>query len=216
MSLTSINKPVKLNVVYHAGRCALLSRAVRTVPAPINPHTQRIAMTPFFLGSKDARSMRRELSNYQDTSRTAKPHLTRLVDPTHYTTRYGTSYASETYSHHLPSWFTSRLTHTHSHSAAETAHRSLAYDLSHSKSVLYHNHYANGYYDDTHSQRVKVREAPYTALLKEKKKTEEKVRVQRRGDELVYVRNKGRSEESGGWRRTEREVEWVRGRWWGV
>ena len=66
---------------------------------------------------------------------------------------------------------------------------------------------------------MREREAEYKALLREKrkekkeKKKEEKVRVQRRGDELLYVRDKGRVGESGRWRRTEREVEWVRGRW---
>jgi len=67
-------------------------------------------------------------------------------------------------------------------------------------------------YEDLHARRAKTREAEYAAFLREKRK-EEKVRVQRRGDELLYVRDKGRVGESGGWRRTEREVEWVRGRW---
>jgi len=63
---------------------------------------------------------------------------------------------------------------------------------------------------------MREREAEYATMLREKKKEkekEEKVRVQRRGDELLYVRDKGRVGESGGWRRTEREIEWVWGRW---
>lgn len=172
-------------------------------------------MTPFLLNGKDVRSMRRDLSSHENISTTAsyatRPHLTRLIEPSRYTT-----YASETHSERLPSWFTarpSRHTNTTSHSAAEVAHRGLAYELSHSKAYSYSDYHPTPY-ADLRARRVKTREAEYAALLKQKKKEkEEKVRVQRRGYEFLYVRDKGRVGESGGWRRAEREVEWVRGRW---
>ena len=173
-------------------------------------------MTPFFLTSKEARSVRRSLSTHENISTTAsyatKPYLTRLIEPSPYTT-----YASETRSERLPPWFTVRPTrhaYTPSHSA-EVAHRSLAYEISRTKAYGY-SEYKPTSYKDLYVRGVRTREAEYAALLREKnreKEKEDKVRVQRRGDELLYVRDKGRVGESGGWRRTEREVEWVRGRW---
>jgi len=179
-------------------------------------------MTPFFLASKSSHSTHRSLSTHESISTTTasyatKPYLTRLTEPSRYT-----SYKSETRGEYLPPWFTARPTrHAYptSYSAAEVAHRSLAYEIERTKAYGYSG-YQPASYEEMYVRgiRTREREAEYKALLRERerekeKKKEEKVRVQRRGYELLYVRDKGRVGESGGWRRTEREVEWVRGRW---
>ena len=100
-------------------------------------------------------------------------------------------------------------------SAPEIAHRSLIYDLYNSHfsihplgSERYSNRYTT-YYPD--------RQPEYPLVQKRKKKKKKKAddaHVQQKRDELVFVRTRGNRVEDRGWRKTEKEVEWLRGRRW--
>jgi hypothetical protein len=99
-------------------------------------------------------------------------------------------------------------------SAAEIAHRSLAHDL-----YTSHNSHSRAYineaerYSDRYTTYYPSHEPDYSLIQKKKKKADD-IRVQRRGDELLFVRKKGKKEQNDRWKKTEKEVEWLRGRRW--
>lgn len=183
-------------------------------------------MTPFFLQGRDSRAMQRDLSYHDRTyhqhdtnilsSSTGLRYRTRNVQPSPY-------YTASLLSERPPSWFSSRSTRQPYDSSlkpalafttAEIAHRSLAHDLYASprspsraytcEAETYSDRYTT-YYPD---------HEPSPSLVRKKKTKAGDVRVQRRGDELVFVRSKGKKEDGGGWRKTERDIEWLRGQRW--
>jgi hypothetical protein len=100
-------------------------------------------------------------------------------------------------------------------SAAEIAHRSLAHDV-----YTSHNSHSRAYineaerYSDRYTTYYPSHEPDYSLIQKKKKKKADDIRVQRGGDELLFVRKKGKEEENDRWKKTEKEVEWLRGRCW--
>lgn len=158
---------------------------------------------------------------------------TRIVQPSPFGYRreplsFDKPYPSGLHSERLPPWFTPRSSRypyglnipSTSVSAAEIAHRSLARDL-HTP----HNYQSKAFtreaerYDDRFTTYYPSCGPGYSLIQKKKKKKKKNrkaddVHVQRRGDELLFIRNKGRTKEKGGWRKTEKEVEWHRERSW--
>jgi hypothetical protein len=144
-------------------------------------------------------------------------HLTRLVQPSRtsslatYPSRRAqeVSYYSSSEAH-LPLWFSSKSGYE---TAAQTTHRSMLQDLrtSHNPHIqhygerytsLYHPDYSRSYVDSAYAYRSQG------FVRKEKEK---KIELERRGEELVMVRRRGRVAEGEEWRGVEREVEWVKG-----
>ncbi|KAG9185099.1 hypothetical protein G6011_07643 [Alternaria panax] len=183
-------------------------------------------MTPFFLNGKGPKAMQRELFTngyhdceyYQrDTSilptSTGLGRRARIVQPS------SLGYRKDPFSYEpRPPWFTSRSSRypygpslaSTSMSAAEIAHRSLAHDLYNPHSRAYACELER--YSDCYTTYYPSRQPEYPIVQKNKKAGS--IHMQRRGDELLFVRRKGNRDENGGWRKTEKEVEWLQGRRW--
>jgi hypothetical protein len=175
-------------------------------------------MTPFFLHGKDSRTMQRELSYHDgtfhqhDTSilprSTGLERRIRIVQPSPF-------YTSGLLNERPPSWFSSRnFRHPYgsSLSSAEFAHRSLVQDLYASPSARFRTYtHETETYSDGCTKYDSEREPSYSLV---RKKMADDVRVKRRSEYLLFVRSKGKKAENGGWRKTEKEVEWVSRRRW--
>lgn len=227
--LTSINKLSDAVVVYYNYRSTSTNQTNHNLKFASQLISKFTTMTPFFLNGKSPRAMQRELltNDYhgrehyqQDTSiqstSTGLGRRTRIVHPS----PFGSTQGPSSYER-LPSWFTSRGSIypyipkrlSTSMSAAEIAHRSVTYDLYNSHfsihplgSERYSNRYTT-YYPDRQP------EYPLVQKRKKKKKVDD-AHVQQKRDELVFVRTRGNRVEDRGWRKTEKEVEWLRGRRW--
>jgi hypothetical protein len=186
---------------------------------------------------------RPSVSSYPTNLITSHPEsrLTRLVQPTRPSSLVQPSHPSSlasfpprrvreatyvTNSERLPSWFATRSPQYNYQTAAEAAHESMIRDLHPSPSCTstrnserYAERYAepqvgsDRYYDFQAAYRSQgLPSFPTSSRRTEKEK--KKIELERRGEELVMVRRRGRMAERDGWRGVEQEVEWVRGWRW--
>jgi hypothetical protein len=123
--------------------------------------------------------------------------------------------ASESNIDRLPSWLASKSSRYAYSTTAEVAHRSLSHDLhsSYPKQRYggierYGERHTSLTYPDRSRSYIDTAYAYRSHALKEKKK--KKIELERRGEELVMVRRRGRVAERG----VEESVEWVRGVRW--